>query len=143
MAQIDDVYGIRVALAVVGVFQGVIFSLYGEGKIGGQIELHRQGDPAFDDAIAETGRGRWNLDIGHERHGEGAAIVADEIDFDFQNRVAEAMAVGDQRAGLVTVRHGVLIAVEDHLEIDRVGEAELYGRVGDLPKPRREARVIA
>ena len=61
MAQIDDVDEIGVALAVIGVFQRVIFRLQGESEIGRQSDLHRQGDAAFDDAIAEAWRGGGTL----------------------------------------------------------------------------------
>ena len=123
MAEIGDIDEIGVALTVVGVFQGVIFGLQGESEVGRQVDLHRQGDAAFDCAIAKAGgRGR-DLDKGHESHGENAAVIADQIYLDLDDRVAESMAVGDERAGLITVRRRVQIAVELELEIDRTREA--------------------
>ena len=133
---------LEIALAVVGVFQRVIFGLQGEREIGGQTDLNRKGDSALDDAVAETRSGRGDLDIGHEGHGERPAVIAYQIDLEFQDCVTETVAVGDEGAGLITVRDGILIAIEDKFEIDRVREAELDRRIGGLEKPRRKTGVI-
>jgi hypothetical protein len=103
MAEVYKIYEIGVPAIAVGILQGIDFSLQNQREILRQVHLQRGDETTFDQAIAEAGRRRGGLKVGNQRQSDGSAIIAQDIEFRLKNRVAEPVAVADERTSQVVM----------------------------------------